>query len=296
VIDAAGTFRYTPDPGFVGSDAFTYRVCDADGDCTSGSASITVVPRSDKLRIMKSSSKLAVGAATLVRFTVTLSNISGLPVTADLVDQPPRGLSLLPGSIEVDDEDDAGVVSGTSHFTVAGIDLPVNGTATVSYLMRVSAALPEGEYTNLATARQLGTAISNTAAAKLRIEFGADPDTEQARVLGKVFDDRNGDGWQDDGERGIPGVRIVTVEGLVAETDAFGRYHLEGLSLSDGSRGQNVVLKADRATLPSGSVFTTENPLIRRVTPGLPVRFDFGVQLPRPRSRPAPGGTAEGPP
>ena len=34
------------------------------------------------------------------------------------------------------------------------------------------------------------------------------------------------------------------------------------------------------ATLPPGSRFTTPNPLVRRITPGLPVRFDFGVQLP----------------
>ena len=32
--------------------------------------------------------------------------------------------------------------------------------------------------------------------------------------------------------------------------------------------------------MPPGSKFTTENPLLRRVTPGLPVRFDFGVKLP----------------
>lgn len=31
--------------------------------------------------------------------------------------------------------------------------------------------------------------------------------------------------------------------------------------------------------MPAGAEFTTSNPLLRRVTPGLPVRFDFGVQL-----------------
>jgi outer membrane protein OmpA-like peptidoglycan-associated protein len=36
----------------------------------------------------------------------------------------------------------------------------------------------------------------------------------------------------------------------------------------------------DPVTLPPGTEFTTDNPLVRRVTPGLPVRMDFGAKLP----------------
>ncbi|MCA0394870.1 MAG: OmpA family protein, partial [Proteobacteria bacterium] len=81
-------------------------------------------------------------------------------------------------------------------------------------------------------------------------------------------------------ERGIPGVRIASVEGLLVETDQFGRYHLAGIDGGLWERGRNFVLKVDPATLPPGSEFTTDNPLLRRITPGLPVRFDFGVRLP----------------
>ena len=81
-------------------------------------------------------------------------------------------------------------------------------------------------------------------------------------------------------DRGIPGVRIASVEGLLIETDQFGRYHLEGIAGGDTGRGRNFILKVDPSTLPPGTVFTTDNPLLRRITPGLPVRFDFGVKLP----------------
>lgn len=81
-------------------------------------------------------------------------------------------------------------------------------------------------------------------------------------------------------ERGIPGVRVASVEGLLMETDQYGRYHLVGMDGGPWERGRNMILKVDAATLPAGSVFTTDNPLLRRVTPGLPVRFDFGVRLP----------------
>lgn len=81
-------------------------------------------------------------------------------------------------------------------------------------------------------------------------------------------------------ERGIPGVRIASVEGLLIETDQFGRYHLIGILGGGWEHGRNFVLKIDPATLPPGAVLTTDNPLLRRITPGVPVRFDWGVRLP----------------
>ncbi|WP_312315945.1 OmpA family protein [Stenotrophomonas sp.] len=81
-------------------------------------------------------------------------------------------------------------------------------------------------------------------------------------------------------ESGIPGVRIGSVEGLLMETDQFGRYHVVGVSGGGQARGRNYVLKVDAATLPEGSTFITRNPQLRRVTPGVPTRFDFAVQLP----------------
>ncbi|MCL7714880.1 OmpA family protein, partial [Stenotrophomonas mori] len=81
-------------------------------------------------------------------------------------------------------------------------------------------------------------------------------------------------------ERGIPGVRIASVEGLLVETDQFGRYHLAGVSGGAWERGRNLLLKVDPSTLPADARFTTDNPLLRRITPGVPVRFDWGVSVP----------------
>ncbi|MEW5315015.1 MAG: hypothetical protein WDW38_006472 [Sanguina aurantia] len=69
-------------------------------------------------------------------------------------------------------------------------------------------------------------------------------------------------------ERGIPGVRVVSVEGLIMETDAYGRFHLDGIDGGEWARGRNFILKVDPSTLPPGSVFTTENPRVAgMVTP-----------------------------
>nr|WP_313215988.1 CshA/CshB family fibrillar adhesin-related protein [Stenotrophomonas geniculata] len=89
-------------------------------------------------------------------------------------------------------------------------------------------------------------------------------------------------------EQGIPGVRLATVEGLLVETDPFGRYHLADVHGGDARLGRNFIIKLDPATVPAGAELTTENPLLRRVTQGVPTRFSFGVRLP-----PSPQAAAE---
>jgi len=241
------------------------------------------LPKLNKLRLLKEVNPTNVTAGSLVSYTLTIQNIGGLPVIgANVVDTPPAGFNFVPGSVEIVDADNAGTTSGTGPITFSGIDIPVGGTARIRYLLRVSAGLPSGEFVNEATVFQFGVAVSNSASAAVTMAGGTDPLFEQSRIWGKVWDDKDGDGWQDEGEKGIPGVRVATVEGWIAETDSKGRYHFEGITLSNQERGQNVVVKVDKSTIPEGAVFTTENPLLRRVTPAIPVRFDFGVKLPPP--------------
>ena len=46
-INPDGTFTYTPDTDFSGTDSFTYKLCDVDGDCVSETVEITVSPVND---------------------------------------------------------------------------------------------------------------------------------------------------------------------------------------------------------------------------------------------------------
>jgi hypothetical protein len=58
------------------------------------------------------------------------------------------------------------------------------------------------------------------------------------------------------------------------------------------ARGRNFIMKVDPATLPPGTGFTTPNPQVKRITQGIPARFDFGVKLPAGQDAP-PGGPPE---
>ncbi len=81
-------------------------------------------------------------------------------------------------------------------------------------------------------------------------------------------------------ESGIPGVRLATVEGLLIETDSYGRYHLADVNYLDRSRGSQFIIKVDKKTLPRGSEFSTENPRVMRITGSVLNRINFGVVLP----------------
>jgi uncharacterized repeat protein (TIGR01451 family) len=82
-------------------------------------------------------------------------------------------------------------------------------------------------------------------------------------------------------EEGIAGVRVATVDGLLIETDRFGRWHLADAEGGRFERGRNMIAKLDTATLPAGATFTTPNPRVAWVRRGVTARVNFGVRLPR---------------
>jgi hypothetical protein len=152
---------------------------------------------------------------------------------------------------------------------------------TYSLVLVVGAGVGEGEYVNRAVAVSPvgGQPVSNTASAAVRVTPDATFDCPD--VIGKVFDDANVNGYQDDGERGIPGVRLATPRGLLVTTDAEGRYHVPCADIPNADRGANFVMKLDDRTLPSGYRVTTENPGSVRVTRGKVAKLNFGAAIHR---------------
>jgi uncharacterized repeat protein (TIGR01451 family) len=267
-----------------GNETFTATLSNPMGATLGTSVGVGTIVDDDldpaQLRLTKRTAAREVRVGDLVRYTVAIDNISAVDASGvTLVDTPPAGFSYVDGSLQVDDADDSALLAGTNPIRIEGIDVAAGGHATLVYDLRVGAGVAPGSFANHVVATdENGVLRSNRASAEVQVT--GDPLLDESLILGSVFDDRNGNGIQDMGERGVPGVRIASVEGLVMETDAHGRYHLIGIRAENRARGRNFILKVDSATLPPGTVFTTPNPLVRRITAGLPVRFDFGVRLP----------------
>ncbi len=78
-------------------------------------------------------------------------------------------------------------------------------------------------------------------------------------------------------EDGIPGVRLLTVEGIVIETDEYGRYHVPDQWVLD-KKGKQFLVKLDTDSLPTGMKVVSENPKVIRITPNALTKFNFSVQ------------------
>jgi large repetitive protein len=151
----------------------------------------------------------------------------------------------------------------------------------VQLILVVGAGVGEGEHVNQAFAvnAAVNTVVSNVADATVRLI--PDPDFDCTDILGKVFDDANMNGVQDEGEAGLPGVRLATARGLLVTTDAEGRYHITCPMIPNEDRGSNFILKLDARTLPTGYRMTTVNPETVRLTRGKFAKLNFGAGVGR---------------
>ena len=131
-----------------------------------------------------------------------------------------------------------------------------------------------------------GAVVSNRGTAVISIVPSAVFDCSD--LIGKVFEDRNRNGYQDEGEPGVPGVRLATVNGQLITTDAQGRYHITCAAVPDARLGSNFVLKVDTRTLPLDWIVTTDNPRSIRLTRGKFGELNFGVAPPEAPALPAP--------
>ncbi|CAH1566380.1 hypothetical protein THF1C08_140108 [Vibrio jasicida] len=78
-------------------------------------------------------------------------------------------------------------------------------------------------------------------------------------------------------EDGIPGVRLLTVEGIIIETDQYGRYHVPDQWVLN-KKGKQFLVKVDTDSLPTGMKVISENPKVRRITPNKLTKFNFSIK------------------
>jgi len=233
------------------------------------------------LVVQKSTPLVNVTRGDLVPYTITATNTLAVTLSnIDLRDQIPPGFRYRTGSARLNGVPLEPTVSGRS-LVWSNLSFTPNERKTVRILLQVGAGVGEGEYVNQAWALNniANLPVSNVGTAAVRIV--PDPTFDCTDVIGKVFDDRNANGYQDQGEPGIPNVRVVTARGLLVTSDPEGRYHVPCAIVPNAERGSNFVMKLDERTLPSGYRLTTENPRDARATRGKMVRIDFGATIHR---------------
>jgi uncharacterized repeat protein (TIGR01451 family) len=204
------------------------------------------------LFIVKTASVGEAEIGDIVEYTVKIQNNGTAAATAvTVLDRLPAGFAYLDGSARLDGVKIANPSGGKGpklDFAIGNI--AGGATVTLTYRVRVGVGALQGNGKNHAQAIAAGppAQASNVAIAKVRIKPGVFDD--KGIVIGKVFVDKNHNDIQDDGEPGIPGVRIYMEDGTYAITDSEGKYSLYGL------RPFGHVLKVDEITLPAGWKFS----------------------------------------
>jgi uncharacterized repeat protein (TIGR01451 family) len=224
--------------------------------------------------LTKTAAKSEVKRGESVSYTITASNLSGGPF--QLTDIMPPGFAYVAGSATANN------VPVTPVINVRNLDftglMPVSGKIILKLKLLASTTLGGGKFVN--NAHLINPVTGNViATARATVTIIDEAVFDCSDIIGRVFDDKNANGYMDAGEPGLPGVRVVTLNGLLITTDSQGRYHVPCAAIPDASIGSNYLLKLDVRTLPTGYKLTTENPRDVRVTRGKVVKLNFGASI-----------------
>jgi uncharacterized repeat protein (TIGR01451 family) len=206
-----------------------------------------------------------------VPYVITATDITA--ASAGIVDVMPAGFTYVKGSARANGVKVKPTIAGRT-LTFSGLT-PDNGTVSLELLLQATASAGPGKYVNTAQLTDGTGAVAGTASAS--VELVPDHVFDCGEIIGKVFDDKNRNSYQDEGEPGLPGVRVATVKGLLVITDKHGRFHVACADIPDEDIGSNFIMKLDPRTLPTGYRVTTENPRTVRLTRGKLTKLNFGA-------------------
>jgi uncharacterized repeat protein (TIGR01451 family) len=240
----------------------------------------TPAPVPSDIMVVKQAGLRAIRRGEKAPFTIKVTNHANRDAGAITVtDSLPSGFRYVEGSATVDEVAVTPVVNGL-RVTFENVALGPNAEVVVRLQMLALSSAGPGEHTNRANVTDpAGRPLAPQATAM--VEILVEPVFDCGDIIGKVFDDVDRNGYQDDGEPGLPGVRIATAKGWLVTTDKYGRFHVPCAALPDARIGSNFIMKLDPRTLPTGYRLTTENPRVVRLTAGKMSKLNFGASIGR---------------
>ncbi len=241
--------------------------------------------RGEVLQLTKTVSPDRASIGDIVTYTIEIQNTTVNTVgNVRISDTPAPVLAYVAGTAKLDGVAIADPALSSPTFFDIGDVLPLadangngvadpgeSGYSVLTYSMIVGAGARAGDYTNLALAVDVCDACAVSAPVTADLEIGADPVFDLGTIIGKVFQDLDGDGWQDSGETGIGGAMVALDNGVYALTDTHGRYHFPAVE-----PGQRMV-KLNVAAIAANARTSGRDRQVLSVTPGLLAKANFGV-------------------
>jgi uncharacterized repeat protein (TIGR01451 family) len=228
-----------------------------------------------KATLNKSVNKSTAAVGDTLTFKIAATNVVLSP--AQFVDTLPAGMTYVPNSATVNGAALEPVVSG-NKLTFNGAT-PIGGVVEIVLKVVVNTAAGNGPIVN--NVELIGPNGVSLGKAQAKVKIQTEHVFDCGDIIGKVFDDKNNNGVQDNDEPGLPAARVTTVRGELITSDAEGRFHIGCADIGDARNGSNFLLKLDTRSLPSGYRLTTENPRVVRLTRGKLTKLNFGAAISR---------------
>src|SRR2546425_645106 len=232
----------------------------------------------DVLRVAVSSDTPAARRGDFVLYTITVTNPTALAVAnVELSDRLPVGMQMVAGTLSLCSP--ACVAQPDPALAIPRL-IPIGTinsgqTITLSYRALVNTGALLGDLVTEVGAQDTA-AQRLSAPAHNNVALLEDPEFDLGTIVGKVFDDKDGNGVQGMGENGVGGVMVAMEDGVVAITDANGMYHIAAV------RPGNRLVKVNTHTLPPNDGLTVPEAQTVTLTPGLLAKVNFGARLKPP--------------
>ncbi|MEQ1642210.1 MAG: hypothetical protein ABL959_02045 [Pyrinomonadaceae bacterium] len=204
------------------------------------------------LEISKTSDKRFAEIGDIVSYRIQVKNATSSAIhNVTVHDSLPPSFVYASGTTAIE----VGSLSGKQEPAVSSNELAFDlgemrpgMISTISYRVRIGASSTEGDHTNSAVASgiQPNGATIATEAARSTVRVRGGIFSMAQVVIGRVFEDLNGNGQFDAGERPVAGARIYVNNGQSVVTDSAGLYNLP--TMGQGA----IVLSLDPITLPTG--------------------------------------------
>lgn len=275
----------------------------ASGEIRSGSVGVATISAADQngimfpanaqvyftqgqvLELSKSASKKEANVGDVITYQIQLLNKTTKNVNLVRVeDKIPPNFKYVKGSTRLNGQAVADPVGNrTLTFSIgtipALVDKNSNGRAdqgepgfsSFSYQLVIGSGATPQTYVNTAIAKDICEACTISNSDQARVAVTLDPLFDLGNIIGKVFQDKNANGYQDPGEPGVGNAMVALDNGTYALTDEYGRYHFP--AVTPGQR----LLKINLQSLPPGATVTTRESLVVAVTPGLLAKANFGI-------------------
>lgn len=300
VGDAAKTVSYT-------ATALDGKAISQDGDPTSFKTTVPIsdgtttgitlsavslldrpvcVGASQPIQITKTADRAAVEPGDTVIYRLLVRNLNNVPVKQiSIADILPAGFTYAANTARAELSGKAVTVNTTTKGSNLTFNLedtiPPEGSLSVAYAVRVSPDALRGSGENIASVsarRNDNNAEMRDGPSRYRLRIRSGILSECGTLIGRVFIDKNFDGEQQRGEKGVPNAVVILDDGNRITTDIHGLFSVSNV-ISGSRTGVLDLNSVPGYTFAPNRKFKERNSQSRlvRLEPGGLARMNFAV-------------------